>query len=121
MKNETVYCKDCREKIAWWDMYSNIQYEEEWECPAMFRQKVDGQCWRDKSGHNRLWARQPDAAHPYPVKSERNYCALIYNTKYCRKCAEKKHFHCGRPRCKGLLVKVRNKNGSSTEHTHGGF
>ena len=120
MHTETVYCKDCEKELARWGGGRNFQYEEEWECPAMFRQKVKDH-WRDKSGKSVLVSDKPDAEHPFPLKSEMNYCALIYKTKYCRKCAQKRHFHCGRPKCKGHLVKVRNEDGSDTEYTHGGF
>jgi len=120
MRSEYVLCKDCGKQLAWWDKFTNLQFEEEWECPVMFRRKVKG-FWGDKSGKYVLFSNEPDEKHPYPKKTEMNYCSLIHKTKYCRKCAEKRHFHCGRPRCKGKLVKVRNKDGSGTKYTHGGW
>lgn len=118
--SEDVLCKDCGKKLAHWDQFHNRQYEEEWECPTRFRHKLDKPHYA--SIHNRKsFSTVQQDEFQIPVKTGMNYCALIYDTKYCSKCAEKRHFHCGRPRCKGRLVKVRNKDGSSTEHTHGGF
>ena len=130
MRNETVYCKDCGNKLAWWDMYTNIQHEEEWECDGQFRRKAHNvfvnpktkarvACFVMDGGAGTVLP--PPESDMKRVAYEMNYCALIYKTKYCRKCAEKRHFHCGGPRCKGHLVKVRNEDGSSTKHTHGGY
>ena len=120
--SETVYCKDCNKELAHWDMFLNLQYEEEWECNGKYRETLkEGEAWRSKSGRDVLWAREPDKEHPYPKRRDWTYCCIRFKTKYCRKCAEKRHFKCGRPRCKGRLVRVRNKDGSSTKHTHGGY
>ena len=119
MRTEHVFCKDCGIKIATWGFGSNYQYQEEWECAAKFRHTVHDMY---RSVHNpKAQSNVQNDEFQIPVKSEMNYCALYYDTKYCRKCAEKRHFKCGRPRCKGHLVKVRNGDGSDTLHTHGGF
>ena len=116
--NEDVLCKDCGKRLAHWDMFHNTQYEEEWECPAMFRHKILSYA----SIHNRKsHCNVQTGEFQIPVHSEMNYCALIYETKYCKRCARRRNFSCGRPRCKGHLVKVRKEDGGYTKHTHGGF
>lgn len=121
MRNRDVICKDCGKKLAHWDMFSNLQFEEEWECIGKFRQKVEDH-WRTKNGKGILISSTPDLEkYPILLKSQMNYCSLIYHTKYCRKCAYKRHFKCGRPRCKGRIVKVRKSDGGNTKYTHGGW
>ena len=116
--NEDVLCKDCEKKLAHWDMFRNIQYEEEWECPSKFRHKIlEYASIHDRQSHCNIQTEE----YQIPIHSEMNYCAIYYDTKYCVSCARKRHFKCGRPRCKGHLVKVRNKDGSNTKHTHGGY
>jgi len=120
MHNETVYCKECGEELAWWDQFTNMQYKEEWECTGEFRKKTD-HLWRSKDGKMTLYARKPDKEHPIKVNSEMKYCALCRHTKYCRKCAYKLKFRCSAPRCKGIIRKVRNEDGTPTKYGHGGW
>ena len=115
-----VYCKDCGKHLSTWDMFHNAQCEEEWECNGKFRRKIDHH-WRQPGTKNILVSHSPNDKYTIPVKSEVTYCSLHRNTKYCRTCAYRRHFKCGAPRCKGRLVKVRNKNGSYTKYTHGGW
>ena len=119
VRSVDTLCRDCGKKLAHWDMFSNFQYEEEWECLAKFRRKVHGMF---RSVHNRHSTSNVQRDEfQIPVKTEMNYCSLYYHTKYCRKCAGKRHFKCGRPKCNGKLFKVRESNGKTTKHTHGGW
>jgi len=125
-----VYCKDCGKKLAWWNMFDNIQHEEEWECNGQFRRKAHNvfvnpktetkiACFVMDGGAKTIL--EPPEPGMKRVTYEMLPCALYYHTKYCATCARKRRYQCGRPRCKGHLVKVRNKDGSSTRHTHGGY
>lgn len=119
MRNETVFCKDCGKRLAWWDMFTNIQHDEEWECIGKFRRTLHN-TWKSEDGKTILHAREPGPGM-VPLKSETSYCSLYYKTRYCKTCARRRHYSCGRPRCKGRIVKVRNRDGSATKHTHGGW
>ena len=129
MRNRTVYCKVCGKELAWWDMFSNIQYEDEWECLGEFRKSVHN-VFVDKKGDSvKIFVMDGGAGTkvkpPKPgmkrVKSEMKPCSLYYHTKYCTSCVKKIGFKCVRPRCKGKIRLVRRKNGSSTKYAHGGW
>lgn len=119
VRNRTVYCKVCGKKLAWWDMFSNLQYEDEWECLGKFRHKLVN-VWISKDRKTITHSRKkPRGAKP--LKFEMKYCSLYYHTKYCTACVRKIRFKCVRPRCKGPIRLVRRKNGSSTKYAHGGW
>ena len=121
VRSRTVCCIICNKKLAYWDMFSNLQYEDEWECLGEFRKKLTN-VWISKDGktisHGYKTAPSPGAK---PLKSEMAPCSLHYHTKYCTSCVRKRHFKCVRPRCKGKIRLVRRKDGSSTKYTHGGW
>lgn len=118
VRNVTVYCKDCGKELAWWDMFTNRQYEEEWECIGKFRRKI----LEFASTHNRKSrCTVQTGEYQVPIHSEMAYCSLHRHTRYCRTCAYKRQFKCGAHKCTGQLVKVRNRDGSCTKHTHGGW
>ena len=129
MRTATVYCKVCGKKLAFWSMFDNLQYEEEWECLGEFRKKArnvfkskDGRTCSmfimDGGAGTKLNPPRPDMKR---VKFEMQPCSLYYHTKYCSTCVRKIHFKCVRPRCKGPIRLVRRKNGSATKYTHGGW
>ena len=121
MRNRTVYCKVCDKKLAWWDMFTNLQYEDEYECLGEFRKKLTN-VWVHKEGDQKIIThsrKKPRGAKP--LKSEMNPCSLYYHTKYCKSCVRKLKAKCVRPRCKGPIRLVRRKDGSSTKYTHGGW
>jgi len=111
MRNKTVRCKKCEIEIAHWDMFSNMQFEEEYECMQTYRRKLsaESRVFKMVKGKEAL------------QRSEIRYCSLDHNTKYCGGCARRLKYRCSRPRCKGVLRKVRNKDGSCTKYTHGGW
>jgi len=109
MRTTYVKCKDCGAAIATWGGGSNFQHQEEWECPTTFRHTVHG-IFRSVNNPKSTCNVQRDEFQ-IPVKTEFNYCKIIHNTVYCRKCAEKRHFKCGRPKCKGHLIKARDSRG----------
>lgn len=123
--SETVYCKECGKEIAFWDMFSNLQYEDEYECDGNFRKSTKGDLWKSKDGKHQLHAHKRDEEdkikYPILVKSETLLCALYHKTKYCKSCARKLKYKCGRARCRGILRLVRRKDGKTTKHQHGGF
>lgn len=109
VRSEIICCKECGKRIAFWDMFSNVQWLEEWECDHKIRENVpEGvQCFSKSGKERKTWTKP---------------CALTYKTKYCRSCAEKLKYKCTRPGCKGTLRKVRNIDGSCTkDYGHGGF
>ena len=124
MHNETVYCKECGKELAWWDKFTNIQYEDEYECDGKFR-RLTSMVWKSKDGKNTLYARRRDVEdrkkYPIEVKSKLLYCALYHKTKYCHSCARKLKYKCSRPRCTGVLRLVRRKDGKPTKYQHGGY
>lgn len=129
MRNKTVYCKVCGKKLAWWDMFTNIQYEDEYECLGKFRRKARN-VFKDNKG-NRVHTFIMDGGAgtevkpPEPgmkrVRYEMLPCSLYYHTKYCKSCVRKIKGKCARPRCKGPIRLVRRKNGSPTKYTHAGW
>ena len=113
-----IYCKSCGIKIAYWSAFDNIQLEEEWECNGQFRRTCPPDSWiKGKSKY--FGGDCPKGARQ--LKTEIKPCALYFDTKYCPICAKKQHYKCTRNRCNGRLLKVRNKDGSSTIYTHGGY
>lgn len=119
VRTRTVCCKICDKELAWWSMFDNIQYEEEWECLGKFRKKLKN-AWISKDRKTITYSRKkPRGAKP--LKSEMSYCSLHYHTKYCKSCVRKIRFKCARPRCKGPIRLVRRENGTSTKHAHGGW
>ena len=129
MKTHYVFCKDCRKELAFWSMFDNLQYEEEWECNGKFRRKAHNvfkskngkrvSCFVMDGGANTV-IDSPES-NMRRVKYEMWPCSLSRNTKYCRKCAQRRHFKCGAHKCKGKIVKVKNKDGTNTKHSHGGW
>lgn len=121
MRNKTVYCKVCDKKLAWWDMFTNIQYEDECECLGKFRKKLTN-VWiskdRKTTTHGGKKPPTPDAT---PLRSEMAHCSLHYHTKYCKSCVRKLKGKCVRPRCKGPVRLVRRKDGSVTKYGHAGW
>ena len=130
MHNETVYCKLCGKKLAWWDMFSNIQYEDEYECDGEFKERVHNM-YRDKSGSNvttftmdggksaKKDIKLPEGAKR--IKYQMRPCALRNHTKFCPTCAKKSGYKCTQLKCKGHLRLVRRKDGKSTKYGHGGY
>lgn len=125
VKSRTVYCKVCGKKIAFWDMFHNLQYEDEYECFGEFRRKTRGNLWKSKDGKITLHSNRRDAEnkkkYPIEVKYETLPCAIYYNTKYCKSCVRKIKYKCVRPRCKGPIRIVRRKDGKPTKYGHGGY
>lgn len=124
VRNRTVYCKVCGKELAWWDMFTNIQYEDEWECLGEFRKKLTNTwVYKEKDGNKITAHGHKTSPHPgaKPLKSEMSPCSLHYHTKYCTSCVRKIGFKCVRPRCKGKIRLVRRKDGSSTKYAHGGW
>ena len=110
-------------------MFTNIQYEEEWECTGEFRKRVYN-VYRDKTGSKvatfvmdggksaKKDIKLPKGAKR--IKYEMKPCALYNKTKFCRKCAYKLHFKC--PVCGKVIRKTREKaTGKSTKYGHGGY
>ena len=93
-----VKCYRCGKKLAWWSMYDNIQYEEEWECKATMRRDIT---------KNKVFKAYNSKGKR--LKSIITRCSITYNTQYCRECAYKMQFKCLRPHCKGRIEKVRSK------------
>ena len=85
VRSENVICSDCGKKLAHWDMFSNLQFEEEWECLAKFRRTVHDM-FRSINNPKSSSNVQRDEFQ-IPIKTEMNFCSLYYHTKYCRKCA----------------------------------
>ena len=121
MRNETVYCKVCGKKLAWWDMFTNIQYEDEYECQGKFRKKlVDVWISKDRKTTTH-GGKKPPSPGAKLLKSEMNYRSLYYHTKYCKSCVRKIKGKCVRPRCKGPIRLTHRKDGSLTKYAHGGW
>lgn len=129
MRSRTVYCKVCDKPLAFWDMFSNLQYEDEWECLGEFRRAVRN-VFRDSKGKRvHVFVMDGGAGTivkpPEPgmksVKYEMLPCSLYYHTKYCTSCVRRIKFKCVRPRCKGKIRMVRRKGGASTKYAHGGW
>jgi len=125
MRNETIYCKVCNKELAWWDMFTNLQYEDEYECQGKFRRLTHGKLWGTKDGKSFLHSRKRDAddikEYPKEIKSETLPCALYHHTKYCESCARKLKYKCGRPKCKGILRLIRRRDDKPTKYGHGGY
>ena len=125
MRSEHIYCKVCGKELAWWNMFTNIQYEDEYECQGKFRRLTHGKLWKSKDGKSILHSSRKDTEnkkeYPIEVKSEILPCALYYHTKYCKSCVRKIKYKCVRPRCKGKIVLVRRKDGKSTKYGHSGY
>ena len=126
--SETVYCKECRKELAWWDMFSNLQYDEEWECQGEFKERVHN-VYINKEGYKIAEfvmdggasqgkdIKLPDGAKR--VKYEMKRCALHNRTFFCRKCAYKLKFKC--PKCGASIRKRKDKRGKGTKYDHGGW
>lgn len=129
VRSTTVHCKVCGKKLAFWDMFMNIQHEDEYECFGEFRRKAEN-VFVDKEG-NKCHSFTMDGGagtimdSPKPgmkrVKYEMLPCSLYYNTKYCKSCVRKIKYKCVRPRCKGPIRIVRRKDGKPTRYGHGGY
>lgn len=125
--SETVCCKECGKEIAFWDMFSNLQREEEWECQGEFKKRVHNVY--EKDGHKVASfvmdggvsagkdIELPEGAKR--VKYEMQSCALHNHTFFCRACAYQLRFKC--PKCGASIRKRKNKNGSGTKYDHGGW
>ena len=114
-----VLCKVCNKVLAHWDMFSNLQWEDEYECLGTFRKTLHD-VWRSKDGKHSIRTNSPPVDY-VQQKTETNFCALYYHTKYCKKCITRLHFKCVRPRCKGPVRLVRRKDGTTTKYAHGGY
>jgi len=119
MRSVNVHCKVCGKKLAHWDMFTNMQFEDEYECLGTFRKTLHD-VWRSRDNKHSIITNSPPAGY-VRQKTETNFCAIYYQTKYCKSCVRKLHGHCVRPRCKGPIRLVRRKDGSSTKYTHGGY
>ena len=128
MRNETVYCIDCGKKLAWWDMYINLQYEAEWECLGELKKKVRNVFINPKTGtrvHSFTMDGGAGTILPPPepgmkrIHYEMQSCSLLNKTKYCNGCARKRNYQC--PICGGSIKLVRHSNGKGTKYTHGGW
>lgn len=126
--NETVYCKKCGKELAWWDMFTNIQFKEEWECQGKFKKRVHN-VYLDKERHRVAKfimdggaSKNKDIKLPSGakrVKYEMKSCALHNHTFFCRECSYKLKFKC--PICNSIIRKRKNKDGSGTKYDHGGW
>ncbi len=125
--NETVYCIKCGRKIADWDMFSNLQWEEEWECQGESKERVHNVYEKDgrqvasfvMDGGESIGKdiKLPKGAKR--IKYEMKSCALRNHTFFCRDCAYKVRFKC--PKCGASIRKRKNRNGSGTKYDHGGW
>lgn len=98
-----VFCKKCGKKLAWWSgLGDNIQHENEYECRATVRLKVEPGQVHKKNGR--------------VTKYYESACSIEHKTHYCEACARKLHYHCDRPHCHGTLRLIRRKNGTFTKY-----
>ncbi len=99
MNTHTVKCCNCNKEIAWWSMFDNIQYEEEWECNnTTIRRKVPKNCQSIKTLKSGKKIR---------LKYENHHCSISNGSVYCRKCAYKLKFKC--KNCKKGKIKLSRK------------
>lgn len=126
MHNENVDCKNCNKRLAWWDSFTNIQYENEYQCFAIVTHHVDSRRkypdnelimnnaipYNDKKGieikrlTREIWKVtyiKGKTIH----KDNWSYCEIVNKTMYCEECAKKLRFKC--PICGGTIVLVRKK------------
>lgn len=108
MHNEDVNCKKCGKHLAWWDMFTNIQYENEYQCSAIVTYHSDG---RRKHPDNLLIM---DNVIPFNdeksdeikrlttdvwgvktmrgkkmLKDNWSYCEIVNHTAFCEECTKK--------------------------------
>jgi len=126
MHNEDVNCKKCSKHLAWWDSFTNIQYDNEYQCSAIITHHNKG---KRKHPDNKLIM---DNVIPYNEKKydeikrltidiwkvtyvkgktihrdNWSYCEIVNKTVYCEKCAKELNYKC--PICGGTIVLVRKK------------
>lgn len=106
-----VYCKKCRTQIAFWSMFDNFQYKDEYECCGRVWQKQDNY-WKLKKttfcGHypDEDQIKEAGEGIPKKVTKKLTWCSIKNHTQYCEECAKKMNFKC--PNC-GKEIKLTRK------------
>ncbi len=86
MNTHTVQCCNCDEEIAWYTMFHNVQYQEEWTCNnETIRRRVPKNCKVVKTLKN---------GKKIHLKWETVCCEVSKGSVYCRTCAYKLKFKC---------------------------
>lgn len=99
MNTYAVKCCSCNEKIAWYSMFDNIQYKEEWCCNnEKLRRKVPKNCKVIKTLKN---------GKEIYLKYEKRSCAVTKDSVFCDVCAKRLKYKC--PNCRTGRIKLSRK------------
>ena len=111
MSTHDIYCKKCRCHIAWWSMYDNIQYQDEYECCGKVWKKLEGYwCGKKWTGNfkpTKSYMKEIGITSVKPKTKELRHCSIINYSQYCSKCAKELHYKC--PDCGKKIKLVRKK------------
>ncbi len=109
-----VYCKICGKKLAWWSVFDNVQYADEYQCSAAIENKTNRIIMDDvvqddahlKKLRDILKRERVDVYDKKDKKLclERNwsYCNNLHETHFCESCARKLNYKCSV--CGGKIV-----------------
>jgi hypothetical protein len=110
VSTHNVNCHECGKQIAWWSMFNNIQYQDEYECSAaidtrnntMFMDEVHDD---DESLDNlqKIIDEKQLEKMDGNTRTECNwnYCKIKNDTTFCKSCATKLKMKC--PVCGGTI------------------
>lgn len=104
-----VFCFICNKQLAWWSMFDNIQYADEYTCQAAIIEATNKPLMKDvpqDDEHLKKLQKVIDKKKKWIVdETERRdfwtYCRIKNKTYFCESCAKKLKLKC--PECGGKI------------------